>query len=323
MKEARVYYNDDEGIAVRLQDVPIPKPAAHQVLIKVIVSGTNPKDCKLPKFVSQLNGTNSGDDIAGIVQEIGDDVTEFLTGDRVAAFHEMNTPSGSFAEYAIAWETTTFHLLKHISFEEAATVPLAAMTAAVGLFYHLGLPEPWEKRAESLAREKSKGGVVVYNAAGAVGAFAVKLLAWANIHPIIAVAGAGIPFVETLIDRAKGDVLLDYRQGPEDLAAAIQLAIPQGRKLCYAFDAVSEKGSYETISRVLSHDDDSHLSLVLPITNDKEIPPLSTGQSPWLAACMVTPTTLVTSAFAGSDYSARVSSKAGCRPIHMKSFRVD
>lgn len=185
----------------------------------------------------------------------------------------MKAPSGSFAEYAIAWETTSFHLPNHISFEEAATIPLAAMTAAVGRFYYLGLPKPWEKCAASLAREKSKGGVVVWNAAGAVGAFAVKLLAWANIHPIIAVAGAGIPFVEIIIDRAKGGVLLDYRQGPEDLAAAIQSAMPQGRKLCYAFDAVSEKGSYETISRVLSPDDDSHLSLVLPITNDKEITP--------------------------------------------------
>lgn len=114
---------------------------------------------------------------------------------------------------------------------------------------------------------------MVYNAAGAVGGFAVKLLAWANIHPIIAVVGAGIPFVETLIDQAKGDVLLDYRQGPEALAAAIQLATPHGRRLCYAFDEVSEKGSYQTISRVLSPDDDSHLSLVLPVTNDKEIHP--------------------------------------------------
>jgi NADPH2:quinone reductase len=61
---------------------------------------------------------NSGDDIAGIVESVGDNVTEFRAGDRVAAFHEMVTPNGSFAEYAIAWAASTFHLPKKISFEE-------------------------------------------------------------------------------------------------------------------------------------------------------------------------------------------------------------
>jgi NADPH2:quinone reductase len=61
---------------------------------------------------------NSGDDIAGTVAAVGENVTEFKVGDRVAAFHEMGTPDGSFAEYAIAWAYTTFHLPKITSFEE-------------------------------------------------------------------------------------------------------------------------------------------------------------------------------------------------------------
>lgn len=66
------------------------------------------------------NSHNSGDDIAGIVEQVGDNVTEFKPGDRVAAFHEMMTPHGSFAEYAIAWAATTFHLPKKTSFEEVS-----------------------------------------------------------------------------------------------------------------------------------------------------------------------------------------------------------
>jgi NADPH:quinone reductase-like Zn-dependent oxidoreductase len=57
---------------------------------------------------------NSGDDIAGIIEKVGDNVTEFKPGDRVAAFHEMLAPHGSFAEYAIARAYTTFHLPRRL-----------------------------------------------------------------------------------------------------------------------------------------------------------------------------------------------------------------
>ncbi len=86
-----------------------------------------------PLWMPNLNPFNSGDDIAGYVEKVGAGVTEFRAGDRVGAFHEMMKPHGSFAEYAIAWAKTTFHIPEKTSFEEAATIPLAAMTAAVGL----------------------------------------------------------------------------------------------------------------------------------------------------------------------------------------------
>jgi NADPH:quinone reductase-like Zn-dependent oxidoreductase len=60
---------------------------------------------------------NQGDDIAGIVDKVGANVTEFKPGDRVAAFHEMMKPNGSYAEYAIAWAYTTFHIPETTSFE--------------------------------------------------------------------------------------------------------------------------------------------------------------------------------------------------------------
>lgn len=61
---------------------------------------------------------NSGDDIAGYVEKVGKGVYEFKKGDRVAAFHQMVTPHGSFAEYAIAPAHTTFHLAENVSLEE-------------------------------------------------------------------------------------------------------------------------------------------------------------------------------------------------------------
>ena len=112
MKEATV----DKTTSVVIRDIEIPTPKPGQVLIRVVVSGTNPKDWKVPKWQPN-NLINQGDDIAGYVEAVGEGVQNFRAGDKVAAFHEMMSPNGSYGEYAIAWEHTTFHLTEKTSFE--------------------------------------------------------------------------------------------------------------------------------------------------------------------------------------------------------------
>ncbi|KAJ6555718.1 chaperonin 10-like protein [Mycena sp. CBHHK59/15] len=242
MKE--VYVASDLG--TKIIDSPIPTPGPDQIVVKVVVSGSNPKDWKVPQW-----GTpgNSGDDIAGIVHAVGENVYEFKVGGRVAAFHEALTPHGSFAEYALAWQYTTFHIPNHLSFEGAATLPVAAMTAAVGLFHQIGLdlPAPWTTQSAPLP-------LVVYGAATAVGAYAIQFARLANIHPIIGVAGRGIPFAESLIDKSKGDAIVDYRAGDDAVVQGVKdaLAAAGQEGIAYAFDAVSEQGSIENILGALA-----------------------------------------------------------------------
>lgn len=76
MKEAIV----SKGPKVQIVDSPIPRPGPGQVLIKVVFSGSNPKDWKIPQIFED-NPHNSGDDIAGIVEEIGEGVYEFKKGE--------------------------------------------------------------------------------------------------------------------------------------------------------------------------------------------------------------------------------------------------
>ncbi|KAI0405810.1 GroES-like protein [Xylaria palmicola] len=256
MKEAVV----SNGPKVHIIDSPVPKPGPKQVVIKVVVSGSNPKDWKLPLWRDDT--MNQGDDIAGIVHEVGQDVYEFKPGDRVAAFHEMLTPGGSYAEYAVAWQHTTFHIPKQTTFEEAAAIPLAAMTSAVGLYLRLGLPQPWLPATEPIP-------LVIYGAASAVGAYAVQLAQRSNIHPLICVAGRSAAHVEGLIDRSKGDVILDYREGDAALVEGLRKAAG-GRPLLHAFDAVSEKGSYGNLGRVLA--EGARITLVLPGQDYSAIP---------------------------------------------------
>lgn len=105
------------GPRVQIVDSPIPEPNPDQVLIRVVVSGSNPKDWKIPEIFRESGPTNEGDDIAGVVEKVGANVFEFKPGDRVAAFHQMRTPHGSYAEYAVAWQHTTFHIPATTSFE--------------------------------------------------------------------------------------------------------------------------------------------------------------------------------------------------------------
>jgi NADPH2:quinone reductase len=270
MKETRVYKDYDLGLRIQLHEVPIPKPKADEVLIKVAVSGSNPKDWKFLSVYPGHNGFNSGDDIAGIVESVGSEAAwEFKPGDRVAAFHLMMSSSGSYAEYAIAPSATTFHIPPGTSFEEAATIPLCAITAALGLFSSLELPQPWVGASPARARVQ-QGGIIIYGAASVTGAFAIKLLIHANIHPIFCVAGSGIPFVKTLIDSTKGDRIIDYREGNNAIVRNLKASVPAGHTCAYAYDSVSDDQSIANIAQVL--DPQGHIALLWPLGEHLNIP---------------------------------------------------
>ncbi|CAP64855.1 uncharacterized protein PODANS_5_4010 [Podospora anserina S mat+] len=256
MKEALV----SKGPQVEIVNTPIPSlPSPDHILIRVVVTGTNPKDWKLPDLYEQDARTNPGDDIAGIVHTVGANVFEFKPGDRVAAFHEMRTPHGSFAEYAVAWQHTTFHIPSNISFEEAAALPLAAMTSVVGLYDRLRLPQPWSP--EVSRDEVTDIPLLIYGASSAVGFYGLQFALRSNMHPLICVAGSAKEYVRGFIDESKGDVVVDYRDGPEATVEGIKKAL-KGRELKYALDAVSLPESLDNIAEVLSTDG-GHVTLVL------------------------------------------------------------
>lgn len=149
---------------------------------------------------------------------------------------------------------------------KGATIPLAAMTAAVGLYIRLGLPEPWKAATTPIP-------LIVYGGSGAVGAYAIKLAQVSNIHPLIVVAGAGTSYVETLIDRSKGDTIIDYRKGDDAVVSGFKGALKKNgiEEIYHAFDAVSEKGSFQNISQVLAKKG-SKITLVLPGKDYSDIP---------------------------------------------------
>jgi len=239
----------------RQQNVDIPKPGPKEVLIKVVVAGLNPKDWKFTKSRDESAAINAGDDVAGIVHSVGEGVFEYRTGDRVAAFHRMGEPGGCYAEYTVCPVSTTFLLPPNVSFEEGATLPLAAMTAALALYQALQLPLPTVAGPKDIP-------VLIYGGASTVGAYALKFAKLSKLNPIITIVGKGIDFVKSL-DAATH--IVDYRQG--NVADEV-LKILDGKKLGHVFDAISGNGTHEVVADILVRSGGGKVDMVDPVTDE-------------------------------------------------------
>lgn len=172
---------------------------------------------------------------------------EFKQGDRVAALHEVGKENGSFAEYATAPDWTTFLIPQNMSYEAAATVPMAALTAAVHLYLGMKLPPPYDPISHT--EPQNRVPLLIYGITSAVGAFAAKLARLSGIGPIIGVAGRSSEFAHELADH-----VVDYRKGEDEIVSSIESFFARedlGTKVVNVFDAISEGGSLEAIARII------------------------------------------------------------------------
>ena len=146
-------------------DKPFPKH--DQVLIRVQAIGLNMADWRLltgnPFFIRLMGlgkGKVPGSDMAGRVQAIGQEVEQFRPGDEVYG-DIFSFGSGAFAEYVCLPEKALAKKPSNLTFEQAAAVPMAALTALQGL-RDLGQIQAGQK-------------VLIYGASGGVGTFAVQI----------------------------------------------------------------------------------------------------------------------------------------------------
>jgi NADPH:quinone reductase-like Zn-dependent oxidoreductase len=153
---------------IRLEDLPKPAPAANEVLVKIHAASVNPLDwhtlrgepylMRLDAGFGSPKDIQLGVDYAGTVEAVGKDVTRFRPGDEVFG----GTGRGSLAEYvSVPAEGALALKPANITFEQAAAVPVAAITALQAL------------RDEGGVRPGKK--VLINGASGGVGTFAVQI----------------------------------------------------------------------------------------------------------------------------------------------------
>ena len=169
--KAIAYEEYGSADVLKLKDVRKPEVEADRVLVRVRAASANPYDWHFMRgvpYIARLMATGLrkpkhsllGSDVAGEVEAVGDAVTRFRPGDEVFGF----VGSGGFAEYVSAPEKLLALKPANLSFQQAATVPLAAVTALQGL--------------RDAGEIKSEQKVLIVGASGGVGTFAVQIAKW-------------------------------------------------------------------------------------------------------------------------------------------------
>lgn len=150
---------------IGLADVPRPTPKADELLVQVHAAGLNPIDNMIPTGMFkpvlhfQLPAT-LGSDLAGIVTEVGSNVTRFKPGDAVfASLFDLGT--GAIAEFAVVPESAAALKPANLSFEQAASIPMVGLTS-------------WQALKERLKLQAGQK-VFIPAGSGGIGTFAIQL----------------------------------------------------------------------------------------------------------------------------------------------------
>ncbi len=183
MQAARAHdYGGPEQI--KFEQAERPEPGKGQVLVHVKAAGVNPADWKylggaFKQYMPLQFPWIPGIEAAGTIEAVGQDVSNVNVGQDV--YGPFNS---SYAEYLVISASNVYPKPTTLSFEQAATVPVGALTA-------------WQAVVEE-AEVKPGQRVLVHGGAGGVGLYAVQLAKWKGAHVIATASGANEGFVRSL-----------------------------------------------------------------------------------------------------------------------------
>jgi NADPH:quinone reductase-like Zn-dependent oxidoreductase len=196
--------------AMKFERVPRPVPGPGEVLVKVHAAGVGPWDGWIRagrSVLPQPLPLTLGSDLSGDIQAVGPDVSDLRVGDQV---YGVTNPRaiGAYAEYALASAAMIARKPTSLTYIEAASVPVIAVTAWQGLF--------------DQAQLKAGQSVLIHGGAGNVGAYAVQLARRAGIRTIATAATDKVAFVRKL----GADTVIDFQtQRFEDAARNVDAVL--------------------------------------------------------------------------------------------------
>lgn len=194
-----VVMNEYGGTDVlQYKEVVIPEVGPEEVLIRVAATSYNPLDSVIrsgafQSVVSVKFPFIPHSDVSGIIEKVGDGVTNVSVGQKVYAYLDISR-NGAAAEYVVTKASLVSVAPKTIPLQEAAVIPLAALTAWQGLFEHGGL--------------QAGQRVLISAAAGGVGSFAVQLAKWKGAYVIGTASETSFP----ILKEWGIDEIIDYKK---------------------------------------------------------------------------------------------------------------
>jgi NADPH:quinone reductase-like Zn-dependent oxidoreductase len=247
MKAWRVHeFGSPEAMIFEI--VPRPDPGPGEVLVKVHAAGVGPWDGWIRAGRSALpqpRPLTLGSDLSGEVAALGSGISELAVGDQVFG---VTNPQfvGAYAEYAVASAGMLAKKPSSLSYGEAASIPVIAVTAWQGLF--------------DQARLEAGQTVVIHGAAGNVGAYAVQLARRARLRSIVTVGTKDIDYVRALgadkvvdyhtqrfEDEVKdADAVLDL-VGGETLARSFQVLRPGGKLISAVSQPDQDRAKHHSV----------------------------------------------------------------------------
>ncbi|MGH7650550.1 MAG: NADP-dependent oxidoreductase [Gemmatimonadaceae bacterium] len=227
--------------AVKLTDVAMPRMGATDLLVQVHAASVNPLDIKtrggdvklLLKYRFPLV---LGNDLAGVVADVGPNVTRFKKGDAVYARLDKDR-IGAFAEFAAVRERAAALKPVNVTFEEAASLPLVALTSWQALI-EIGKLRPGQR-------------VLIHAGSGGVGSVAIQLAHHLGATVFTTVGRRNMD----LVKRLGADVPIDYRSERfEDVARDCDLVLDSagGDTLVRSFECVKRGGVVVSIGNTPS-----------------------------------------------------------------------
>lgn len=201
---------------LKWMELPDPVPGKGEVRVRVKAAGVNPVDWKIREGLLRFRLPHQfpiipGWDMAGVVEDTGEEVYAYCRKPIVK--------DGAYAEWIVLPRDYLAPKPKNLSFIEAASIPLAALTAYQSLF--------------DAAKLKKGQTVLIHAAGGGVGGFAVQLAKWAGAHVIATASRPKHRYVKEL----GADEIVDYRE------VDFRKAVP---KVDVAFDTVGGKVQLQT-----------------------------------------------------------------------------
>lgn len=254
MKAVRInQYGGPE--VLKIEEIERPVPAPDEILVKVYASGVNPVDWTIRngaieplKSLMPLPLT-LGWDAAGIVEEAGSDVTGFQQGDAVYGVPNFPGAGGSYADYCAAKADQFALKPKNLSFNEAAGVPLAALTGWTAMFVH--------------GKLQAGQRILIQGASGGVGSFAVQFAKVKGAYVIGMASTGNVEYVKQL----GADEVIDYKTQPfEELVRDVDVVLEaspvrDNKERLKAVRVLKEGGIFVSVNTDYPFDDELTTSL--------------------------------------------------------------